>query len=317
MPLDFETIQRIINSPPGQLAAGSVLAGIVWKFFERVEAVLTDDTKLEIAVWLLGAEVSDQVALKVQSWPVAFLTVFDGVFTSRPLSWKCFWRSCLATYGCIVLSFIVAAFFPSSRHRMVSMLLSQVRDLSVAGIVVVLAISLLVSWLFIMVVNGIPNYIALLKTRYAIQSFARHPRTTSRVLILTADVSASLIIALGLFLVITSMSWFANHRLPQALPEFHSELGPYMHGQVRGLFKGDMPLQLLLNCYPTFFGIVWFSLYAASGFLLKAASSFGIGFRWFTRRFDIERKPLQSIGLVAGALTALVYWGSVMVVRVF
>jgi hypothetical protein len=34
------------------LVAGGVLAGIVWKFFERVEAVLNDDTKLEIAVWL-------------------------------------------------------------------------------------------------------------------------------------------------------------------------------------------------------------------------------------------------------------------------
>ena len=38
-------ITKFINSPPGQLAAGGVLAGIVWKFFERVEAVLKDDTK--------------------------------------------------------------------------------------------------------------------------------------------------------------------------------------------------------------------------------------------------------------------------------
>jgi hypothetical protein len=44
------TITKLINSPPGQLAAGGVLAGIVWKFFERVESVLTDQTKLEIAV---------------------------------------------------------------------------------------------------------------------------------------------------------------------------------------------------------------------------------------------------------------------------
>ena len=38
----------------GQMAAGSVLAGIVWKFFERVEAVLNENTKLEIAIWLFG-----------------------------------------------------------------------------------------------------------------------------------------------------------------------------------------------------------------------------------------------------------------------
>ena len=42
------TVTNIINSPPGQVAAGAALAGIVWKFFERVEAVLKDDTKLEI-----------------------------------------------------------------------------------------------------------------------------------------------------------------------------------------------------------------------------------------------------------------------------
>jgi len=55
------TITKLINSPPGQLAAGGVLAGIVWKFFERVEAVLTDQTKLEIAVWLLGVKVGQTV----------------------------------------------------------------------------------------------------------------------------------------------------------------------------------------------------------------------------------------------------------------
>jgi len=48
------TITKLLQSPPRQLAAGGVLAGIVWKFFERVESVLTEDTKLEIAVWLLG-----------------------------------------------------------------------------------------------------------------------------------------------------------------------------------------------------------------------------------------------------------------------
>jgi hypothetical protein len=39
---------KLVNSPPGVLVAGGVLAGIVWKFFERVESVLKDDTKLEI-----------------------------------------------------------------------------------------------------------------------------------------------------------------------------------------------------------------------------------------------------------------------------
>src|ERR1035438_8299153 len=89
----LDIVAKLIQSPPGQLAAGGVLAGIVWKFFERVEAVLTDQTKLEIAVWLLGVKVSQ----KVEPWPETFAKVFDRVFGTKHLSWRCFGRSCLAT----------------------------------------------------------------------------------------------------------------------------------------------------------------------------------------------------------------------------
>src|ERR1035441_5102427 len=76
MPFDFDTITKLINSPPGQIVAGAGLAGIVWKLFERVEAVLTDVTKFEIAVWLVGVEVGKTV----QPWPQTFAKVFDRVF---------------------------------------------------------------------------------------------------------------------------------------------------------------------------------------------------------------------------------------------
>ena len=70
---------------------------------------------------------------------------------------------------------------------------------------------------------------------------------------------------------------------------------------------------LLLSGFVT---SVWLWVYAGSGFLLKAARRFDIGFDWFNRKFDIEKKPLQSIGLVAGALVAIVYWVAVIVSRV-
>jgi len=60
---------------------------------------------------------------------------------------------------------------------------------------------------------------------------------------------------------------------------------------------------------PTFFTSVWIWLYAGSGFLLKFARRFDRLFQWFNRKFDIEKKPLSAIGLVAGALVALIYWG--------
>src|SRR5450759_5884114 len=99
MPDALTTITKLIQSPPGQLAAGAALAGIVWRFFERVEAVLTDQTKLEIAVWLVGVKVGQ----KVEPWPDTFAKVFDRVFGTKHLSWRFVFRASLAAVATMLL----------------------------------------------------------------------------------------------------------------------------------------------------------------------------------------------------------------------
>ena len=84
MLLDADAIQKFLNAPPGQVVAGSILAGIVWKFFERIENVLSDQTKFEIAVWLVGIEVER----KVHPWPETFSKLFYKTFGEKSLSWK-------------------------------------------------------------------------------------------------------------------------------------------------------------------------------------------------------------------------------------
>ena len=72
----------------------------------------------------------------------------------------------------------------------------------------------------------------------------------------------------------------------------------------------------LLWILPAFFTSIWIWLYAGSGFILKAARRYDIGFEWFNRKLDIGKKPLQSIGLVAGVLVALVYWAVIAISRI-
>jgi len=59
------TFTELLNKPEaawgGRLVAGGVLATIVWKCFERVEAVLRDQTKFEIAAWLRGIGAEDKL----------------------------------------------------------------------------------------------------------------------------------------------------------------------------------------------------------------------------------------------------------------
>jgi hypothetical protein len=64
---------------------------------------------------------------------------------------------------------------------------------------------------------------------------------------------------------------------------------------------------------PALFTFIWLSLYVASGFLLKFARRFDKFFAWFNSKVDIEKKPLSAIGLVAGALVALLWWTVVIV----
>jgi len=67
------------------------------------------------------------------------------------------------------------------------------------------------------------------------------------------------------------------------------------------------------NILASFFTSIWLWLYAGAGFLLKFARRFDKSLGWFNRRFDIEKHPLSSIGLVAGALVAVLYWAALIV----
>jgi hypothetical protein len=82
-----------------------------------------------------------------------------------------------------------------------------------------------------------------------------------------------------------------------------------------GYFKKILLLPVLSLWLPTFFTSIWLWLYAGSGFLLKAARRFDTGFDWFNRKFDIEKKPLQSIGFVSGSIVAVIYWSVALLHR--
>jgi hypothetical protein len=301
MPDTLTTITHLINSPPGQLAAGGVLAGIVWKFFERVESVLKDDTKLEIAVWLLGVKVGQ----RLEPWPETFIKLFDRVFGKKHLSWRCFWRSSYASIVAVLLSQVVVATL-LKQSKGTESLRFFLEITAVAGLV-----------------NIVPDYLSLLETRLSIGLLGRSmsPRRIGFALFSNVVVT-SLLALVATFMVEVVLLSRPHHSLEPRLwlPMVRFEVQrviPTVSGLVlrERLYMGGSQVRFI-SLYPAFFTSIWLWLYAGSGFLLKAARRFDVGFDWFNRKFDIEKKPLQSIGLVAGALVALVYWMAVVVSRV-
>jgi|ERR1017187_8695516 hypothetical protein len=313
MPDALTTFMKLIQSPPGQLVAGGALAGIVWKFFERVESVLNENTKLEIAIWLLGRK---KLSPSFQNWPDTFAKVFDQVFGKRHLSWKCFDRSTTATtisfwvgIGC-TLSFQnpwmrsrVPTWFSFGHRTLI--------DLPLFNLI-------LVALLFAADVY-LPDYVLLLKSRYCLHVMTKMTSISGSCIVLVIDTLVTTFIsALSACLLALLVLKFGPR--PDA-----TQCGHYIEVLTSAL---SHPLRLVQEAvrmaqvtaivlFPAFWTSIWLWLYAGSGFILKAARRFDIGFDWFNRHFDIEKKPLQSIGLVAGALVAVLYWGAAFVVRVW
>jgi hypothetical protein len=63
-----------------------------------------------------------------------------------------------------------------------------------------------------------------------------------------------------------------------------------------------------MNFIPAFFSSLWLWLYLVAAVTLKALKRLNLGFQWFNRKVDIEKRPLQAIGLVAGIIVAVAYW---------
>lgn len=302
------TITKLINSPPGQLVAGGVLAGIVWKFFGRVEAVLNENTKLEIAVWLLGVKASEQV----EAWSSTFLEMFNRVFGEAHPSKVGFQRYFVATFAATVIRFIISL----PRFGFQGLYLGISSTFLMRFIVPLALCSVLLGWTLIL-----SGYLALCSVRWIIvrTSNYKHGRMLATVL----STAWSILVGIALVLLLTdvalSIMYYLINRMPLASipPQLSSYLQTHRkHWSSIAAMTFYEWLVALLAMLPLFLGTLWLDLYAISGSLLKAARRFDIGFGWFNRKFDIETKPLQSIGLVAGALVAVVYWAAVIVSRV-
>jgi|HubBroStandDraft_6_1064221.scaffolds.fasta_scaffold326672_1 hypothetical protein len=302
----FDSVAKFFTSTPGVLVAGGVWFYGVQKFFKEVEEKLTDDTKLEIAVWLLDRK---KVSPVLQTWPETFAKIFDRVFGRKHLSLKCFGRSCVASFSVALLAWLLTGMlFQSFTWR---------RELELIVLIVV--------------GNALPDYISLLETRWCLRMIARTHSGILWVILVMVDfvftfaIAASAVVILsGPFLFVTVISNLFSFDLTTTITVLLDQLkltsGLFLRmvqspseswGIVRSLTRGDPRYTVFF--FPAFFTSVWLWLYAGSGFLLKAARRLDIGFDWFNRHFDIEKKPLQSIGLVAGAIVAVVYWTVVVV----
>jgi len=301
-PLDV--LIKIVQSPPGQVAAGFVLSAVVFKFFQAVESVLTEDTKLEIALWLLGVRAPAVLGTgknrKTTNVRKSFVQLFDRYFGTDHLSWKCFKRSSLASYSAALLGIFAVTVLDAGRVGTVASLRTTL-----------LALPTLL--LGALIGNVLPDYFSLLETRFALQLLDAHRQ----------GFLMALVIVVGDLFVTAFIAGLAA-TLALNLAILASGIGLPYHLFQTSEVQLASSRYLVLWFWPAFWTSLWLWLYVGAGWIvqLSVRTNFPFvalgrlsAFNWFTSHFDIERKPLQSLGLVAAALVLLAWFAAVLMVR--
>lgn len=156
---------------------------VVWAVFVKFDGLLQDDTKLAIAVWLVGDPKTE-----TPPWPDTFIRLFDRAFGEKHLSWKCFWRSSIASFlavcGLLAFGYVVSPGVRAEFYRY-----AEMGPWVVAGYFTVL-ISIGG------ILNLFPDYLSLLQTRFVLQRMSRHPGTLRRVAWLLIDLFLTFVIVI-------------------------------------------------------------------------------------------------------------------------
>jgi hypothetical protein len=214
------------------------------------------------------------------------------VFGEKHFSWRCVRRSVVASILCTSLLYLLEKINPDRTHLTALMFdWDETASVTLRELVEVL-------------IYLIPiDYLSLLKTRYILATMTKH-RSRLNVVLIAADLVAGLLI---MAVIVTTFS------VSSELLTVHTIR---REDNVWNSFVGLIVFRPTYVLIPPLLASIWLWLYVGSGFLLRAARRFDIGFDWFNRKFDIEKHPLQSIGLISGAIVALMYWAAMGISRV-
>jgi len=237
---------------------GGAFYGVI-KLFDAFGDRLSDDTRLEMALWLLGVKLSPTT----------------GDTSSVPL--KLFRAMCGA---------------PESRKRLIVSLILCCANGILSGLSIGnkyagmrrFTVEMLYFGFTLMLIQAV-----ILANEYAITKGHRLWAVLISILAVATTVAVG-IVCIVLWLDTSFTMALSSPHLPMVV--------------------------MRLSVIPALAVSIWMWLPFIAGLLLKAARRLDIGFAWFNRRFDIEKKPLQSIGLVVGALVALIYWAFELICHV-
>ncbi len=263
-------------------SAWAGIIGGIWLLFSKAEDTVKPEIKTTISNWLsnLNPEV------KLANWAMTFASMFDGIFGKKHFSWRCFSRSCIASFVSLTIM-IFLWFSKQSSHYEPRLVL----------ILITLGA----------IVNLIPDYFSLLETRYIIKKISNTSSTIKILGLLTIDFIATVFIfsfAFMLFVMSIDISSISDY-LDLFLEMGELLVFAFLFEDVVTVFDQNPTFGIWL--YTTFFTSVWIWLYVLSGLIVKVGAFSGILIGRMRRILDIDNKPLRSMGLVCILFVSIIF----------
>ena len=277
MPDALTTITTFINSPPGVLVAGATLGGIVWTFSEKLDGILKDRAKRPVADWLLGLE-PEQTA---RGWQRTLAIISQAVFHGSPDSARRQIADGVIGSATFVLAAwtwfaAVSAFWPPP-------------ELGKLFILIGLGLGILFS--------------CITSVRLGIDISLSADSELDRTFALSLAVTPLLRVLIYWIMVTILTALLENPTITVDHPD-RAGWAALASVSILPALMTVLPHMLLS----------WLPL--LSGGMIIAARRLGIGFQWFNRTFEVEKKPIHSMGFVAGVLVAVVYWTAAIASRI-
>jgi hypothetical protein len=302
----FQSSEDFIRTPLAQLAMGGVIFYGTQRFFKEVEEKLNEDTKLRISVLLLDVK----AAPMLEPWRDAFRLVVDDVLNKtqrrrKPSQfllivilslwavlcqegvWHTFKKTNLEGFGNEYLFWLLCIFLAATCSNYLS--LSIFRPL----------ISLRWEERRLKLLDALATKTTGQSGREEIETIVSSPLRKLEIKEIIRCIFFNVSFAAAACVV-----W--QFILGTAVPGSN-----WLYVHIASLI-----IRPWLHTAPAFMLPILAILYLAFGIVFKTVMRFDSFFTWFTNTFDIEKKPLQSLGIGAGTLLALAYWAIVVVSRV-
>ena len=284
------------------LAVGGAFLAMGWK----ADGLISKQASNDLSSYLLNPK-REQSIKTAYLWPQVFIEFFDLIFGKKHLSFKCFFRSSIATFiaaiicGAVLLILHENSLVEGQENFFLSFISNEIPELLLA----------------VFIFNVFPDYISLLETRIVIGKIKKTKSTIVQCIWVVFDIVATYFIFMIAMVIATNFIFygeffdlFENNILPivmvissdfVSLPSFLFEFA------TKPVPWGEWSFLAIL-VWTTFFTSAWVWLYVASQIVTRLVSPLRKSVRFILYILPVDTKPLQSVCTVMAVLSCLVTW---------